>query len=248
MQKDLHFNATYAIGIKTMFPDIKLVAWSNQYTDECKKPYEGIRTAVGWVDDWCKKSVQRDVIIPFHFLPNGEIDNPYVVRPNSTLCQAIVADAKASGDPYRLGIALHSLQDSYSHQGWTGWDEKFNECYWFSAIPYPMPNVGHTNMGLAPDIVRAKWYDPRTQTVITNWIRVFDALDYTGKILCLSTRSYRPFFDVEDYDNGKQWFADWCGDNTQFSDIKPTKKMKHYFAEAAKQQLKIVKEYISQFK
>ena len=31
---------------------------------------------------------------------------------------------KYAADPYRLGIALHALQDSYSHQGFTGWDEQ----------------------------------------------------------------------------------------------------------------------------
>lgn len=247
MQKNIHFNSTYAIGVKANFPDIKLVAWADQYTDECQKLYEGIRTAVGWVDDWCKKTVQRDVLIPFHFPPGGSEDKPYRVDANSALCQVVLDDAVTSGDPYRLGQALHLLQDSFSHQNWTGWNEKYNECYWFGVFPCLMPNVGHTNMGLAPDIINATWYDPRTKETIKNISRARLALAETCEILGLG-RKMCLFDDFlkSDYDEGKKMLACWCGDNTQFSDIKATKKMKHHFAEAAKIQLNIVKEYVKE--
>ena len=125
MQKDIHYYMTFALALKAgiEFETARDIAWSNQYTDELKEAdLHGIKTQCGRVDDWHVRTVQSDVLVPFHFLPGDFQNSPWVVTPGckiaKKLCSQAICDDK---DPIALGIALHSLQDTYSHQGWTGW-------------------------------------------------------------------------------------------------------------------------------
>ena len=71
-QKDIHYYATAALAVKAGFSenDSMLIAWSDQFTDELTKPeLHGLRTQCGKIDDWNDRTVQADVLVPFHFLP-----------------------------------------------------------------------------------------------------------------------------------------------------------------------------------
>ena len=259
MQKDFHYYMAYALALKAgIQKDVaRCIAWSNQFTDECTNPeLYGIRTQCGREGLWLDRTVQQDVIIPFHFLPGGVGDNPWVVRAESDIIALLLSGC--GNNPYSFGIALHSIQDTYSHQGWTGWQEKHNACYWFSLLPIPMPNIGHTDMGLAPDIMNMKWTDPRTGELIDNAVR--------GRRATMMTWSYYerywvdkgdeedsiineldPFWKIKDYEKRKRWLMKWADFDVRFSDIKPGRDDLNEFARAARRQLSIVMNYISQF-
>lgn len=243
MQIDNHFYLFQYLLLKAGWSkkDARIAAWANAFTDDCtdEKKY-GFRTACGVLQDWWKKSVQRDIIIPFHFLPGADPDNKWVVTANSPLAQHLMTVAKLYGNPYWIGIAGHSFQDTFSHQGWTGWDEKFNECYWFKNIPNPLPNVGHTNMGVIPDMTEAVWTDPRNREVIYNMNRFMDAAPRLWRYLSSEIHpNLNKFFYERDYEKRKEYCMAEGGFG-KYSKIKPTKTMIKNFVEAAKIQLKIV--------
>jgi hypothetical protein len=228
--------------------DARIAAWANGFTDDCtdQKKY-GFRTACGVFQDWWSKIVQRNAIIPFHFLPGDNLisDSNWAVTANSSLAQHLMAEAKVSGNPYRFGIASHSFQDTYSHQGWTGWNEPFNEVYWFKNIPNPLPNVGHTNMGVIPDMTEAVWTDPRTGELINNKLRFKWATDNIWKYLSDKPRpEIFEFFAEKDYEKRKKICMDEGGFG-RYGKIKPTDKMIKNFVIAAKKQQAIVVEYLS---
>jgi len=265
-QKDIHYYATSALAVKAGFSrdDAQLIAWSNQYTDELTKAeLHGIRTQCGKLDDWYDRTVQSDVLVPFHFLPGDKPEiHKWMVTPNCKLARKIISEAVKSTNLIRLGIALHSLQDTFTHQNFTGWQEKFNACYWFSILPIPLPNVGHTDMGIMPDIVSAEWTDPRNNRKVYNISRGKRSLEQTYKWLCETNKSsYDPVWLAEElrdfwrkrtpkglmqkrtYDERKKWLIDWTdGKIKRFNDITDNMQFifKDGFYEAARTQLSIV--------
>jgi hypothetical protein len=153
MQKDTHFYLTYALARRVgIEPDEALkIAWANQYTDDCKKPrLHGLRTQCGLLADWYDRTVQHDVIVAFHFVPG---DKGWLVTANNKRARRLVQQAN---NPFELGIALHALQDTFSHAGFTGWAEPANARPWLRWLPNPTPNVGHADLGKIPDIIYIK--------------------------------------------------------------------------------------------
>lgn len=264
MQSDLHYYMTYALALRVGFTkqDAMELSWNNQFTDECTQPeLYGMRTQCDPKGDWFDKTVQSDVIIPFHFLPGDDKKKPWMVTPMSTLSYKLLTVANKQKDLKRFGIALHSFQDTFSHQGWTGWEEKFNACYWWRVLPVPLPNVGHTDMGIAPDIVGHVWTDPRTGEKINNDDRVKDCIYYTALWLysyvkgvvpkaevnqiCLEIE---PFFSFKsnEIDKRKKWLMDWVGFDITYTEAYEIMKPKiPEFVRAARQHLAIVMEHMS---
>lgn len=168
MQKDFHFYLTYALARKVGIcaETAERIAWADQHTDEMTKAdLHGIQTQSAVLGNWADRQIQLSVLVPFHFLPG---DNGWIVEPNSAQARELVKMAK---DPIRLGIALHTLQDTFSHQGFSGWQEKLNSCFPWWYIQSATPNIGHAEMGVVPDVVNYVWTDPRTGKAIDNKVR-----------------------------------------------------------------------------
>ena len=197
--------------------------------------------------------------LQFHFLPGDPKD--LICRVDSELSRRIMASVAVSKpetwryymaqDLCALGIALHGLQDTYSHDGWVGKFSRHNVLpAWLNdkftpSLPFP---YGHSPMGKTPDIAIATWYDPRTGRTISNPVRVTQALDATAKVLGLAecTLSVQEIFDDEQlYETRKQKLREFAGmPSLRFSVIR-AEMLKRYnmpFQEAAAAQAKIVKE------
>lgn len=175
MQKDVHFYLTYALASRAgLTPDdAAKIAWANQHTDDLTKAeLYGIQTQSAVLGNWSDRQIQRSVLVPFHFLPGDDIGHPWSVTPNSSRARDLIRAALP--DVFQFGIALHTLQDTFSHQGFTGWDEKFNACFPWYYIQSGIPNIGHAEMQATPDIANASWYDPRSGRLINNTERVLD--------------------------------------------------------------------------
>ena len=55
--------------------------------------------------------------------------NPLSTTPASPNATVVLKKALASGNPYLLGIALHTYADTWSHQNFTGMQEGWNSVY-----------------------------------------------------------------------------------------------------------------------
>ena len=158
MQKDFHFYVTYALARKVGIEAevARDIAWADQYTDDLTEAdLYGVQTQCDRLGNWGDKQIQFSVLIPFHFIPGGTPKSkwPWMVTENNTRAKALVNAALTSKSPLSLGIALHGLQDTFSHQNFSGWQEDANSCYPWYYLKSALPNVGHTEMLVIPDIV-----------------------------------------------------------------------------------------------
>jgi len=142
-----------------------------------------------WAKFYLKTDVQRKVLMPFHFLPpealsSGNGDQfDFVTQPNSRLANLIVEEALASlshataatldQSLIKLGIALHTYADTWSHSGFSGRHnsvendikriQKKNGNKYQAANPlefsvsYAAPDVGHAEAGGLPDESNMDW-------------------------------------------------------------------------------------------
>jgi len=200
MQKDVHFCLTYAlariVGIEPTAA--KEIAWADQYTDDLTEAeLHGIQTQCKKLGNWSDRQIQLSVLIPFHFIPGGtpESEWPWEVTENSARAKALVRVALRQIDSlkrFSLGIALHTLQDTFSHQGFSGWKEEKNHCYPWYYLESALPEVGHTEMLVVPDMVDRKWIDPRTDKEINNQERALRAARETFLVLARYKGLSRP--------------------------------------------------------
>lgn len=183
MQKDIHYNLTFALACKVGIcrEVAERIAWANQFTDELTAAdLHGLQTQTAILGNWKDRQVQATVLVPFHFLPGNDKDNPYVATQHSQRSKILIGAAFTSKDPIQFGIALHTLQDTFSHQGFTGWEEKYNSCFDFTNLwAAGTPNVGHADMRTMPDMVNITWTDPRIGELIDNKIRAYQAAKAT---------------------------------------------------------------------
>jgi hypothetical protein len=169
MQKDVHFYLTYLLAVRAGLSQksAKLIAWADQHTDDLTEAeLHGIQTQSAVLGNWHQRQVQLSVLVPFHFIPGDAPDHPWVTTSDSGHARTLVMDA--SEDLLQLGIALHAHQDTFSHQGFSGWQEDINACFPWYFIESALPNVGHAEMRVVPDVVNYVWTDPRTGERIDN--------------------------------------------------------------------------------
>ena len=128
-------------------------------------------------------AIQRYVFSPFHFIPgdnnvtiNGKT-NPLCTTRGCKNAKDLVQDALSGGDPYRLGIALHTCADTWAHERFSAFQEDWNRVY-KSFIRNLPPNIGHGEVFTKPDEISTKWIDERFgNEEIKNWERAREAAE-----------------------------------------------------------------------
>ncbi|MBW2565745.1 MAG: hypothetical protein JRE24_02445 [Deltaproteobacteria bacterium] len=190
MEKDFHFYVTYALANKAGFSDddSHIIAYSSQYVDdnnESQYPRKGgppqfpfgIKVNGGFFRPIMTQSmsvkslvyeIQKFVYVPFHFLP-GDMSQPingqhsrYSTTPDSQNARNLLRAALATNDPYRVGIAVHTFSDTWSHQNFTGYEEDWNSVFhWRNPFRAVAPNIGHADVGHLPDEISTAWNDYR---------------------------------------------------------------------------------------
>jgi hypothetical protein len=113
-----------------------------------------------------KLSVQRYVFAPFHFIPGDS--NVTIKRKKNPLCTTrgckyaadLIQEAKRSKDIYRLGIALHTYADTFSHERFSAFREDWNRVHKTPIENLP-PNIGHAEVFHQPDEISTEWVDER---------------------------------------------------------------------------------------
>jgi hypothetical protein len=164
-EKDIHFYAVYYLARKAGFArgQAEQIAWASQRVDE-KTPenHESTCPDPGCVVErhgpgealwhtFFARDLKDEPLMAYHFVsPNASAE---VVKENNPEVQRVVSQARQSRDLMRLGIAMHTLADSYSHAGFVGYVSDVNDTPVFS----PRPDIGHSDAGHEPD---APYVDP----------------------------------------------------------------------------------------
>jgi hypothetical protein len=170
MQKDIHFYLTYALAMRLGIPAAKAekIAWADQYTDDLTEAdLHGIQTQSDVAGNWDDRQVQLSVLVPFHFIPGSDAVHPWMTTRDSERARKLV-DIGFKANLFQLGIALHAYQDTFSHEKFSGWREDLNSCFHWYYIKSGLPNVGHAEMRVVPDVVNYVWTDPRDGERIDN--------------------------------------------------------------------------------
>lgn len=164
-------------------PDLSIKGRINEdFFDPICTAHRGIQYLTGIFKD-----VQRKVYIPFHFLPpfiyEGETQYNYCCVPNGSFAQILINQAsdklqtskkeKRILKLIKLGLALHTYADNWSHQRFSGRrSSKDNDVERiqiamngkFERLPYLdqlklniIPDVGHAEALNFPDLSHFKW-------------------------------------------------------------------------------------------
>ncbi len=252
MEKDFHYNLIFSIAQMTECDNADTIAYASQFVDDNN---EGCFEIDGHREGFPEKIklnggnyypimtqslsprsldsyVQKYVYTPFHFLPGDntvEINgrkNTLNTTPNSTTARTIVKEAVKSDNPYRVGIAMHSYADTWSHQNFTGLRESWNSVYpWYKVFKSVAPNIGHAEAGHAPDIISDAWTDHRLRKTIRNRTRAFEATREIYKALRSRSRKgprwsevrkdFRAIIHASDYDDRRKRINDFLKDNAK---------------------------------
>ena len=113
-----------------------------------------------------KLNTQRYVYAPFHFIPgdnNVEINgkmNPLCTTRGCKNAVTLIQEAIKSKDFYRIGVALHTYADTWSHERFSAFREDWNKVH-KSLIEGLPPNIGHAEVFHKPDEISVEWIDKR---------------------------------------------------------------------------------------
>jgi len=224
MEKDFHYYITYSIAKLTGYDKADIIAYSSQFVDDNNEGQftidkeesffpERIPANGGYYYPIMTQSlspksldtyIQKYVYIPFHFLPgdnNVEINgkkNPLSTTPDSRNARKVLNAAMKRGDPYQIGIALHTFADTWSHQNFTGLRESWNAVYpWYNVFKSIVPNIGHAEAGHSPDVISEDWIDYRIDKKIDNRERAFSAVAEIYKAMREQSGKGAQWADVE---------------------------------------------------
>ena len=231
MQLDFHYYAIHKLARLAGYTPkaAELIAYASQYVDDATES-EPIQIGPDYVFDPVRTAhigleafswdVQRKVYMPFHFLPPrtrvGSRWFSYVTRRATTPGQGEIADGLAldiASDQntrerlIRLGVALHSIADTFSHCGFSGRQHAENEVgelhfRVFSDEPDAMrwekkpwkqlaarvavPQIGHAEAFHAPDQTHLAWgyVNSRGKAVVReNWMTSLEAAEHVYLVL-----------------------------------------------------------------
>lgn len=113
-----------------------------------------------------KLTVQRYVFAPFHFVPGDNNvmikgkPNPLCTTKGCRNAEVLVREALGANDIYRLGVALHTYADTFSHERFSAFREDWNRVYKSPLANLP-PNIGHAEVFHKPDEISSEWVDER---------------------------------------------------------------------------------------
>jgi hypothetical protein len=198
MQKDFHYYAVYQLAKLAGFgsDDSETIAYASQYVDDATESepiepfpdqhFDTVRTAhynLG-AFDW---NVQKKIYMPFHFLPTTiRWESPAGFSyctiqaredDNNLLSNKLIDDALLENNKrfrfIRLGVALHTITDTFSHFGFSGRHHNENDVdkIWLAKsggswklkpfeshiVDMFVPMIGHVEASSYPDYPYLKW-------------------------------------------------------------------------------------------
>lgn len=199
MRKNMHYYSIYYLCLAAGLEPEKayMIAYSSQQVDDAKwgrrtklvfkdgsaGDFEPVRTAHNGFESM-GDLVQWKVYYPFHFLPGlsgSSTEEMAVTRQGKQgkLFSTVLNEAVQSDNWFRIGICLHVLADTYSHDGFSGLWSRCNNIAAISFVPFKKgafaalinkakwalargifnlaPAVGHGRAGSMPDTTHLNW-------------------------------------------------------------------------------------------
>lgn len=190
MQKDFHYYCIAVLAKAAGFnkKDSLIIAYASQYVDNSTESepikigemfFDPVRSAHNGLKafHW---DIQKKVYFPFHFIPPKSIKKPsdsFVTKRKSDFVIRVFKKAISENDDYlrlfRIGVALHTLADSWAHEGFSGREEginnvenihlfnkskkKWKHLFFDNLILDLLPVIGHGQAGHYPDYSHLKW-------------------------------------------------------------------------------------------
>lgn len=179
MDVEFHYYTTKYLAMMAGFEEdeAEIIAYSSQYVDDNVFSLE-IANANGEIyhnyltqtNNILKpvRSLMR-VYLLYHFIPGDPLSQRarradgkmhlLMTTPGSRNAENILYEAIKQEDLYMIGIASHSFADTFCHQNFIG---TFDEINAFKGVPHSLiPNIGHADVGIKPDIPNLVWNDVR---------------------------------------------------------------------------------------
>jgi hypothetical protein len=274
MEKDFHFYVTFALVHKAGFSwdDSNIIANSCQYVDDNhehqltrKNDFPGLLETIETPDGSFRPiitqsmslksflyEIQKYVYIPFHLLPgdsskpiNGKY-NKYSTIADSQNAKKLLRTALRSKDLYRIGIALHTYADTWSHQNFSGYEEDWNSVFsWKNPFRAVAPNIAHADVAQLPDEISAVWNDyrfPKSERKRDNrkitlqaCKRIFQELRFITKGPTWSSvrKEFKEIIYADDYDDRIARVEKYLGRKPEYS-------AKAWLQQAINQNLKVI--------
>ncbi|MFW6364089.1 MAG: DUF6765 family protein [Spirochaeta sp.] len=201
MNGEFHYYWTYILAVEAGLPaaDAEILACASQYPDENIDPVR-VLTEKGAYDSivthhygFWSETAHREVLVPFHFIPGDPAEaaaartdhapGRWTVTPKSPIARRALIQALKTRSLYRIGIALHAYADTWAHQNFSGLRDPANQLPAGSLLPA----IGHAQFRLKPDILEARWEDPRlvpSLRRVDNRERFFAAAEMIFRYLC----------------------------------------------------------------
>jgi hypothetical protein len=197
MELDVHYYAVYQLARLAGFSlkDAETIAYASQYVDDSTESepieldkdqhFDTTRTAHYGLEafSW---NVQKKIYFPFHFLPKNvrrAAPETFTYKTekakgkddelSTMLIKEALSEKNRKFKLVRLGIALHTIADTFSHCGFSGrkhkendvgkiwhaksngkWDLQFFESYIHDIAA---PDIGHAEADKFPDKPYLKW-------------------------------------------------------------------------------------------
>ncbi len=212
MEADFHYYAIYQVSRLAGFTktDAQTIAYASQYVDDATESepirpfkdqyFDPVRTAHYNLEGF-SWDVQKKVYMPFHFLPaairwQSPQDFSYLTRAatgaKTELATRLVEDALLEQNRVlrliRLGVALHTFADSFSHDGFSGRHHPENNVgkIWFNEkgkwrlqffqthADLFVPRIGHLEAFKFPDQPFLNWryQDGSGKNIVRNNIEI----------------------------------------------------------------------------
>ena len=196
MEKDFHFYAIYVLcRCNGMSPNnSKIIAYASQHTDDAQYEhtlefedggrFQQVLSAHKFFEPGVfSLDSQYRIYVPFHFIP-GNIGERFqermVCRQNSEIARQMIREVtNLKGKPYilhRLGIALHTYADTWSHQDFSGLQTVLNDVEQIDVLNEDkmgiakifmdffrgfkealLPQLGHAEVATLPDEPHREW-------------------------------------------------------------------------------------------
>ena len=179
MDIEFHYYITHLIAARAGFrgDDLRTLAYASQYTDDNNYEYK-IQKGRNWfynnlisqTMDILKPNDDRLSIYPlFHFIP-GDATAVVALRsdgmiracnttPDSPNANIIIDQSLQTNNFYQIGIASHAYVDTWAHQNFVGYRNRFNDFPGF--VNRIIPNIGHADARHQPDWPAHVWEDSR---------------------------------------------------------------------------------------
>ena len=180
MNIEFHYYIVYYLAKKAGFSsqDAYITAYTSQHTDDnrrrCTIQIDQEQQYANYMSQTMDITKPMEELMRvyscFHFLP-GDYEKPTAYRkdgklhllnttPNSENAKKMMKESIVLNSLYRLGIALHVLADTWSHQNFIGCKDYVNGDH-KELVKKIIPNIGHADFLHDPDEVSLIWSDDR---------------------------------------------------------------------------------------